>query len=75
MASNQETRILQAISDYQTRRYTSIRAAAAANDVNRMTLARRLQGGNLRVIAREPQQLLSNQQEQMLVRWILDLEA
>lgn len=74
MASNREARMLQAISDYQTRRYTSIRAAAAANDVNHMTLGRRLRGGNSRAIAREPQQLLSNQQKQILVRWILDLE-
>jgi len=75
MASNQETRLQQAILDYQSRRYPTIRAAAAANDVNRMTLSRRLQGGTSRAIARETQQLLSNQQEQMLVQWILDLEA
>ena len=75
MASNRETRMLQAISDYQNRRYTSIRAAAAANDVNHMTLGRRLRGGISQAIAREPQQLLSNEQEQILVRWILDLEA
>ena len=54
MASNRETRMLQAISDYQNRRYTSIRAAAAANDVDRKSLGRRLQGGILRVIARKP---------------------
>ena len=45
MASNKELRLQQAINDYQTRRYTSIRAAAAANDVDRVTLGRRLQGG------------------------------
>jgi hypothetical protein len=75
MASNQETRMLQAISDYQNRRYTSIRATAAANDVNHVRLGRRLRGGSSRAIAREPQQLLSNGQEQMLVQWILNLEA
>jgi len=75
MASNRETRIQQAISDYETRRYATIRAAAAANDVDRKTLGRRLQGGFSRPIARETQQLLSNQQEQMLKQWILDLEA
>jgi len=75
MASNQETRLQQAILDYQSRRYPTIRAAAAANDVSHMTLSRRLQGGTSRAIARETQQLLSNQQEQMLVQWILDLEA
>ena len=75
MASTRETRMLQAISDYQTRRYTSILAAAAANDVNHVSLGRRLRGGISRAIAREPQQILSNEQEQMLVRWVLDLEA
>jgi len=55
--------MLQAISDYQNRRYTSIRAAAAANDVNYITLGRRLRGGILQAIAREPQQLLLNDQE------------
>jgi hypothetical protein len=75
MASNQETRMLQAISDYHTRRYTSIRSAAAANEVSHVSLGRRLKGGISRAIAREPQQLLPNQQEQILVRWILDLEA
>jgi len=68
MASNQETRIQQAILDYQTRRYPTIRAAAAVNDVNRMTLGRRIQGGTSRAIAREPQQLLLNQQEQILMQ-------
>jgi len=68
MASNQETRIQQAILDHQSRRHPTIRAAAAANDVNRMTLSHRLQGGTLRAIAREPQQLLLNQQEQILMQ-------
>jgi len=61
MASNRETRMLQAIIDYQNRRYTSVRAAAAANDVNHVSLGRRLRGGLSRAIAREPQQLLSNE--------------
>ena len=42
MASNQETRIQQAILDYQTRRYPTIRSTAAANEVNHMTLGRQL---------------------------------
>ena len=47
MASNRETRLQQAILDYETRRYPTIRSAAAANDVDRKTLGRRLQGGLL----------------------------
>jgi hypothetical protein len=75
MASNHESRLQQAIQDYETRRYPTIRSAAAANDVDRKTLGRRLQGGVSRAIAHEPQQLLTNEQEQLLVRWILDLEG
>lgn len=55
MASNRENRIQQAIADYESRRYFTIRAAAAANDLDRKTLGRRLQGGLSRIIAHEPQ--------------------
>jgi len=75
MASNKEIRLQQAINDYQTRRYPSIRAAAAAYDVNYATLSRRLRGGLSVAQSREPQQFLSNRQEEMLKRWIIDLEA
>jgi len=75
MASNYEIRLRQAISDYENRRFTSIRSAAAANSVDRKTLTRRLNGGVSRAIAAEPKQLLSNEQEHRLVQWILDLEA
>jgi hypothetical protein len=75
MAANREQRIQQAIQDYQTSSNTSIRAAAAANDVDYSTLSRRLKGQLPRSIARQVQQLLSNEQETLLKRWILDLEA
>ncbi|OQV07721.1 Tc5 transposase DNA-binding domain-containing protein [Cladophialophora immunda] len=75
MTSKREARIQQAIQDYQTRKYPSIRAAAAANDVNYATLSRRLRGTQSATLAHEPQQLLSNIQEELLKRWILDLEA
>ena len=75
MASNKEIRLQQAITDFQTNRYPSIRAAARANDVHHTTLSRRLKGRVSRRIARQPQQLLSEIQEQLLVQWILDLEA
>ena len=54
MASNREQRLQQAISDFETQKYPSIRAAAAANDVDRKTLGRRLRGGLSRIVAREP---------------------
>lgn len=75
MASNKELRLQQAINDYQMCRYTSIRAAAAANDVDRVTLGRRLHGGLSVTQSREPQQSLTNTQEILLKGWIIDLEA
>jgi len=74
MASNQELRLQQAVDGYQSGQYSSIRAAAAANDVPHNTLQRRLQGGLSRSLAREQQQLLSNEQEHLLKSWIIDLE-
>ena len=47
MASNKEIRLQQAINDYQTRRYPSIRAVAAAYNVNYATLSYRLRSGFL----------------------------
>ncbi|OAP55765.1 hypothetical protein AYL99_09917 [Fonsecaea erecta] len=75
MASNREARIQQAIQDLETRKYPSIRAAAAANDVNHATLSRRLRGTQSATLAHEREQLLSNTQEELLKRWILDLAA
>ena len=75
MASNREERMQQAISDYHTFSDASIRSVATANDVDYSTLSRRLKGQSSRSIARQPQQLLSNEQEGLLKRWILDLEA
>ena len=75
IALNHGARIQQAILDYGNRRYSSIRSTAAANDVDRETLTRRRRGGVSRSIAHESQQLLSNQQEQLLVPWILNLET
>jgi len=75
MASNRETRIQDALQGLLSNEYTSIRAAAAANDVDHTTLSRRLKGQVPRAIARESQQLLSNEQEGLLKQWILDLEA
>lgn len=75
MASNRETRLQQAIQGFLSRQYTSIRAAAAANDVDHTTVSRRLKGQVPRGLARESQQLLSNQQEELLKQWILDLET
>jgi len=63
------------IDTYQAGRYPSIRAAAAANSVNCMTLTRRLNGGLSIAQSREPTQLLTNEQEEMIKRWIIELET
>jgi hypothetical protein len=52
----------------------SIRATALAYDVNRSTLTRRLDGGFTRSQGHLKQQLLSIEQEEMLVMWILEQE-
>jgi len=74
MSLSKEVRTQTAVDAYLFRQYRSIREAAAAQDIDRKTLRRRIEGGLSRAIAREPQQLLSNEQEHQLKRWILDLE-
>ena len=75
MTSKHEQDIQDALDAYDRREYPSIRAAAGAYDVSKSTLSRRLKGGRSRQQAREEQQLLSPDQEGLLIRWILDLEA
>lgn len=53
----------------------SIRAVAKKYDLSHQTLARRLKGGISTQIAHHSQQLLTIEQEDLLVRWILTLEA
>ena len=44
MADNREDRIQEAIRSFLAQEHPSIRAAAAANDVNHTTVSRRLKG-------------------------------
>ena len=74
MASPFEEQINGALESIRTHQYPSIRAAAKAYGVNHRTLTRRLRGGLSYTQARQPQLLLSPEQEDLLVRWILDLE-
>src|SRR5665213_2091485 len=74
MSSLYEQRVLDALADLSNQTYTSIRAAAKAHDVHRSTLTRRMQGIPSKKIARQEQQLLSGQQEELLVNWIIDLD-
>jgi hypothetical protein len=69
-----ERRLQQALNDLHTQKFKSIRAAAKAYDVPRSTLGTRFNGTPTRRVARVSQQLLSTEQEELLVQWILDLE-
>jgi len=55
--------------------YTSIRLAATALGVSRASLHRRVNGGKSRKEAREPTQLLSQQEEKALADWITSATA
>jgi hypothetical protein len=70
-----EQAIQQALQDLKDNKYPSIRAAASAHAVSRVTLSARLGGGQTRKQARQTQLLLSPAQENVLKRWILNLEA
>ena len=74
MTTATEQSIQDALLAYSSGEYPSIRAAATAYGVDRMTLARRLKGGNTRREARVSQQTLSPIQEDLLIKWITDLD-
>jgi hypothetical protein len=74
MDTPKEQAIAGAIQSLSTNQYSSIRAAAAAFDVDRRTLTRRLRGGLTHTQAAQPSLLLSPEQERLLIQWILDLE-
>jgi hypothetical protein len=74
MDTPKEQAIAGAIQSLSTNQYPSIRAAAAAFDVDRRTLTRRLRGGLTHTQAAQPSLLLSPEQERLLIQWILDLE-
>jgi hypothetical protein len=74
MTTVTEESIQDALLAYTGGEYPSIRAAATAYGVDRMTLARRLKGGNTRREARVSQQILSPIQEDLLIKWITDLD-
>jgi hypothetical protein len=68
-----EANIQAAINAYQNEEYKSVRAAARAFSVPASTVHARLAGRTSRSRAHETAQILSNPEEQTLVRWILRL--
>lgn len=74
MANKDDSAVEAAVEYLNIETNSSIRAAAALYSISEATLRRRLKGGQSRQNARTPQQLLSPEQEDRLVQWILDLE-
>lgn len=63
-----------ALKDLETGRFSSVRAAAKAYNLDNTNLGQRRRGQRNRVESHEEQQPLSSLQEDMLVRWILEAE-
>jgi hypothetical protein len=70
--NSREHAIQSAISDLNSGIFTSVRAASKAWGVPRSTLQGRLAGRQSHAIAHQHQQRLSPEQEEELVKWILD---
>jgi hypothetical protein len=73
--TDQKTKMQIAIEGIEDGTYMSIRHAAKALVVSRATLARRLKGGKTKQEAREPTQLLTQQEEKALADWITGATA
>src|SRR4051794_14203045 len=69
-----EQKIQLALKDFNSGVYKTLRQAAAAHRVSKSSLTDRYNGKPTRQEARATQQLLSPQQEELLCKWILDLE-
>jgi transcriptional regulator with XRE-family HTH domain len=70
-----EIRIAEALRELAETHNLSLRAIQKKHGIPRSTLARRLGGGISKKTARQLQQLLTPEQEDLLVHWILTLEA
>jgi Tc5 transposase DNA-binding domain/helix-turn-helix, Psq domain len=75
MDSPIEIRIAEALRELAETPNLSLRAVQKKHGIPRSTLARRLGGGISKKTARQPQQLLTPEQEDLLVHWLLTLEA
>jgi hypothetical protein len=75
MPSNASTALNRAVEAFRTGQYESIRKCAGHFGVNYTTLSRRLRGQQSRRVVAQRRQLLSIDQEERIVQWILELEA
>ena len=74
-SSNQEGRILLALTAYHQRQFQSLRRVAQVYNVPHATLTRRYHGIMSRSNSRPIQHKLSTTEEQTIVRYILDLDS
>ena len=74
-SSNQEGRILLALTAYHQRQFRSLRRAATAYKVPPSTLTSRYHGTTYRPDSRPMQRKLTTTEEQTIVRYILDLDS
>ncbi len=74
MTSNQDHSIEQALIEIETKRFRSIRQAAAYHKVAPSTLGHRRRGRKTRASIDSISQRLTNSEERVLVAWIEDLQ-
>lgn len=74
MASQTDTQLAAALQHLSTHPDSSFRAVAKLYDVDRTTLSRHARDGRNRQEGQSDKQLLSPKQEEMLIRWLLQLE-
>ena len=67
---DRETRLRTAIEAFKSGQFKSIRSVAAAHDVDRKTLTRRLAGAQSVQDSNIPKQALSQEEEKGLIAWI-----
>jgi helix-turn-helix, Psq domain len=66
----QERKIQEAIDGVKSRLYTSYKQAAKALQISKTTLYERVKGRKIRTKAHERRQILSEDEEKELARWI-----
>ena len=72
-ANDREAQVRKALADIQSGKYKGTRSAARAYSLSDSTLRYRMAGRNSRASARQSQQILSETEENTLVRWITRL--
>ena len=75
IASNQEARVLLAIQAIKLKQFQSIRAAAVSYDIPLTTLHDRIHGKASRRDTPSNAQRLTFQEEEAIIRYILDLDS